>query len=67
MTEKEILVVLTMILLAAIKREEINHTEIKYSDLLFQKIFWPVGNYFTKACWFWFVNYVCNDYKELDP
>lgn len=30
MTGKEILVVLTMILLAAIKREEINHTEIKY-------------------------------------
>ena len=49
MTGKEILAMLAVILLATIKREEIDHAEIKYSNFLFQNIFWFVGNYFASA------------------
>ena len=41
---------MVVILLIAIKRDEIDHVEIKYFDLLFEKIFWLVGNYFASVC-----------------
>ena len=67
MTGKEILAMLAVILLATIKREEIDHAEIKYSNFLFQNIFWFVGNYFASAYWFWFVDSKCNGFKETNP